>query len=43
MTTSIENLNRDQKDTVCEACTLEPCIQIMRITTVYKEKILHIL
>ena len=21
----MENLNRDQRDTVCKACTLEPC------------------
>ena len=28
----MENLNRDQRDTVCKACTLEPCFQIIRIT-----------
>ena len=32
ITTQYENLNCDQRDTVCKACTLEPCIQIMRIT-----------
>ena len=29
---SMENLNRDQRNTVCKACILEPCTQIMRIS-----------
>ena len=29
---SMENLNRDQRDTVYKACALEPCIQILQIT-----------
>ena len=28
----MENLNHDQRDTVCKACALEPYIQIMHIT-----------
>ena len=27
-----EKLNHDQRHTVCKASTLEPCIQIIRIT-----------